>query len=162
MAFGNNTWAREDDTAFGAGALQGSKASARTVAVGANAGASAVEATESVFVGNLSGSGSNGTRNVYTGYAAGSTGAVGSLHVGSGNYALAASNGSHNVGQGTAAGGLVTGDKNVSIGYLAGTQADVDPNTGTPTGLTASTYSNAVNIGSDTQALANNAIAVGT
>ena len=67
MAFGNNTWAREDDTAFGAGALQGGKAAARTVAVGANAGASAVEATESVFVGNLSGSGSNGTRNVYTG-----------------------------------------------------------------------------------------------
>ncbi|WP_394695945.1 YadA-like family protein [Pseudoxanthomonas japonensis] len=178
-AMGNEARANARDVAIGAGALSSSSGSAngsvesvaigsqagmnatnvaRSTFVGANAGATSV-GVENTYVGYQAGAETNGTRNAYAGYNAGLT-SQGSFNVAAGNYAFAAANGSFNVAQGAGAGALVTGSHNVAIGDHAGTRAQLDAN-GNPVGMTASSYSHSVNIGSNTQALADEAVAIG-
>ncbi|KAF1727550.1 YadA-like family protein [Pseudoxanthomonas japonensis] len=178
-AMGNEARANARDVAIGAGALSSSSGSAngsvesvaigsqagmnatnvaRSTFVGANAGATSVGA-ENTYVGYQAGAETNGTRNAYAGYNTGLT-SQGSFNVAAGNYAFAAANGSFNVAQGAGAGALVTGSHNVAIGDHAGTRAQLDAN-GNPVGMTASSYSHSVNIGSNTQALADEAVAIG-
>ncbi|WP_213602218.1 YadA-like family protein [Pseudoxanthomonas japonensis] len=178
-AMGNEARANARDVAIGAGALSSSSGSAngsvesvaigsqagmnatnvaRSTFVGANAGATSVGA-ENTYVGYQAGAETNGTRNAYAGYNAGLT-SQGSFNVAAGNYAYAAGNGSYNVAQGAGAAALVTGSHNVAIGDHAGTRAQLDAN-GNPVGMTASSYSHSVNIGSNTQALADEAVAIG-
>ena len=178
-AMGNEARANARDVAIGAGALSSSSGSAngsvesvaigsqagmnatnvaRSTFVGANAGATSVGA-ENTYVGYQAGAETNGTRNAHAGYNTGLT-SQGSFNVAAGNYAFAAANGSFNVAQGAGAGALVTGSHNVAIGDHAGTRAQLDAN-GNPVGMTASSYSHSVNIGSNTQALADEAVAIG-
>ncbi|NCT71756.1 MAG: hypothetical protein GXC75_12510 [Xanthomonadaceae bacterium] len=178
-AMGNEARANARDVAIGAGALSSSSGSAngsvesvaigsqagmnatnvaRSTFVGANAGATSV-GVENTYVGYQAGAETNGTRNAYAGYNAGLT-SQGSFNVAAGNYAYAAGNGSYNVAQGAGAAALVTGSHNVAIGDHAGTRAQLDAN-GNPVGMTASSYSHSVNIGSNTQALADEAVAIG-
>jgi len=143
-AVGNNALARQGDTALGAGALDGSTSSGSTVAVGYGAGQGAGDVSRSTLVGAFAGASSQGTQNSFSGYFGG-----------------AAAAGNNNVAHGVAAGAAVTGDNNVSIGNQAGTLAQIDSN-GNPVATLRSTYDRAVNIGQDTRALSDDAVAIGT
>ncbi|RZL63897.1 MAG: hypothetical protein EOP81_11035 [Variovorax sp.] len=159
-AMGNNALARQFDVAIGGAAMTGSTGSTQTTALGYQAGAASTNAVESTFVGVAAGAQSSGTSNAFVGSRAGAQSA-GNLNVANGAFALAGVQGNANVAQGNGAGALVTGDRNVAIGRLAGSKVTVDA-AGNPAVLTGATYSDAVNIGSQTQAFANNAVAVGT
>lgn len=158
-AMGNNAVARDFDVAIGAAALIGSTSSARTTAIGYQAGANAPNAVESSFIGFAAGAQSDGTSNTFIGSRAGFL-ATGDLNVANGTFALAAANGNHNVAQGNGAGALVTGDHNVAIGRQAGTLTTFAAD-GTPTVLTPAAFSESISIGREAGGLANRAIAIG-
>lgn len=124
-----------------------------------------VTGDNNVIFGNSAGHKTGGNRNVLIGGSAGGGSygpnyeMKGNDNVGNGTGVLAAANGNNNIGIGSVAGAQVTGSNNVSIGNQAGTLASI--NNGVPSAGGAKTFSNTVNIGNNTKALSNDAVAIG-
>lgn len=178
VAIGNNAHANDEDVAIGAGALvngttdhttgSGGASTGQSVAIGENAGARATTG-QSTILGFGAGVDSSGTNNTFSGFVSG-TGATGNENTYSGSQSGLQSNGNQNTFSGVLSGALARGDGNVAFGSTAGAavvgsnNVSIGNNAGTIATLlapTPSTYSNAVSIGNQADALTDDAISIG-